>query len=71
MALDRKTDKEVEKRIKSNRGAIVMLARYEEEKISASRYCVDIFNDFDESEIKDFPPSIQGAWKSGKRITEL
>ena len=56
---------------KGNQGAIAMLATYEGEKISASRYCVDIFNDLDELEIKNYPPSIQGAWNTGRRITEL
>ena len=30
--------------------------------------CVDIFTDFDETEIKTFPLSIQNAWEVGKLI---
>lgn len=37
----------------------------------AGTYCVGIFNDFDESEIKQQPPSIQGAWNIGENLTDL
>lgn len=34
----------------------------------SSSWCVDIFNDFSESEIQSMSPSIIGAWNRGKQL---
>ena len=36
----------------------------------ALSWCLDIYNDYDESEIKNLPASVQGAWDIGKRLVE-
>ncbi|AKU42652.1 hypothetical protein [Vibrio phage H188] len=43
-------------------------AELRESDEKSSSWCVDIFNDFSESEIKSMSPSIIGAWNHGKRL---
>ena len=39
--------------------------------IEAAQACIGVFEDLDESEIKDFPPSIKSAWKGGRDLKSL
>ena len=39
-------------------------------KTFAAKFCIDIFNDFDEFEILSEPQSVQQAWKIGKELKE-
>jgi len=38
-------------------------------RTKSAEYCLDIFNDFSEDEIKKLPASIQRAWNVGKEIS--
>jgi hypothetical protein len=39
-------------------------------KTFCTKACIDIYKDFDESEIGSQPKSIQEAWKDGKKALE-
>jgi len=40
----------------------------EDLKTLAGLYCIDIYNDFDEVEIKTYSPAIQKAWEIGRDL---
>jgi hypothetical protein len=42
----------------------------EDLKVFAGARCLDIFDDFDESEIGKQPGSVREAWKVGRAISE-
>lgn len=37
----------------------------------ALEYCCDLFNDFEENEVRLLPGTIQAAWKHGRKIKEF
>ena len=42
----------------------------DENQIEFKKYCIDVFNDFSESEVKKEPVSIQRIWEFGKALVE-
>ena len=45
---------------------------YDDIKAFAGKYCLDIFHDYTWEEVcEQCPPSVQGAWETGKAIANL